>query len=71
MIIQLNPIIPMMTPKGEGMAHFMIDYSLEHDIYWVIFINATGECWTYNNKHIRLCKNITMDRLSITTKESS
>jgi hypothetical protein len=26
MITQLNPPLPMVTPKGEGWAHFLIDY---------------------------------------------
>lgn len=62
MIIQLSPTIPMLTPKGKAMAHFLIDYGQEHDLYWVCFQNDTGECWTWNNKHIRLQENITADR---------
>lgn len=62
MILQLNPTIPVITPKGKGYAHFLIDYSQEHDLYWVCFINDTGECWTYSNKEIKADQNITMDR---------
>lgn len=62
MIIQLNHTIPITTPKGEGIAHFLIDYGIEHDLYWVIFITATQECWTFSNKVIRACKNITIGR---------
>lgn len=28
-VIQLNPPLPMVTPKGEGWAHFLIDYGPE------------------------------------------
>ena len=62
MIIQLSPTIPLTTPKGKAMAHFLIDYGQEHDLFWVCFQNDTGECWTWNNKHIRLQENITADR---------
>jgi hypothetical protein len=62
MIIQLNPTIPLITPKGEGIAHFLIDYGIEHDLYWVTFITETQECWTFSNRDIRACKNITIGR---------
>lgn len=62
-ILQLNPTIPVSTPKGDGYALFLIDYSTEHDLYWVVAINDTREIWTYPNKEIRVVKNITMGRV--------
>jgi hypothetical protein len=51
MIKQLNPALPLHTPKGRGWAHFLIDYSQEHDLLWVVFLNETGECWTFPNSN--------------------
>jgi hypothetical protein len=62
MMIQLNPPLPLQTPKGEGLAHFLIDYSIEDNLYWVVFIKDTGECWTFSNPEIRACKNISIGR---------
>jgi hypothetical protein len=62
LLLQLNPPLPLQTPKGEGIAHFLIDYSVEDNLYWVVFINETGECWTFSNLEIRACKNITLGR---------
>ena len=62
MILQLNPTIPLDTPKGSGLAHMVIDYGEEHDLLWVVFIDATGECWTFSNKVVRARKNITFGR---------
>lgn len=62
MMIQLRMPIPLMTPKGEGICHFLIDNGIEMDLHWVVFINATGECWTFSNRDIRAVKNITMRR---------
>jgi len=62
MIIRIDPPLPLETPKGKGMAHFLIDYGIEHDLMWVCFINQTGECWTWRNNDIKLEKNITMGR---------
>jgi hypothetical protein len=61
---QLNPPLPMNTPKGEGFAHFLIDYGPESDLYWTVFITATGEIWTFANKEVRASKNITLGRTS-------
>jgi hypothetical protein len=61
-ILQLNPPIPLRTPKGPGYAHLCIDYSQEHDLQWVCFIDATGECWTYGNAVITIQNNITLGR---------
>jgi hypothetical protein len=60
--IQLSPPIPLWTPKGFAHAHVMIDPGIDHDLQWVCFIVATGECWTYLNKDIRLVDNQTMGR---------
>jgi hypothetical protein len=61
-VTQLNPTIPVMTPKGKGYAHLVIDYSQEHDLHWVVFIDNSGECWTFPNSKIRIDTNITLDR---------
>jgi hypothetical protein len=63
MIERLNPPIPLDTPKGPGLAHLMIDYSCEMHLYWVVFIDDTGEIWMFPNPQVRAQKNITMGRL--------
>jgi hypothetical protein len=63
MITQLNPPLPLQTPKGSALAHLVIDYGPEHNLIWVCFIDETGECWSYDNKHVRAQKNITLGRI--------
>ncbi len=63
-MLQLNPPIPMNTPKGEGFAHILLDYGPESDLYWTVLITETGEIWTYANKYVRASKNITLGRLN-------
>lgn len=65
MIHQLNPTIPVMTPKGSGWAFFLIDRSQEHDLEWVVFIDNGGYCWTFKNSDIRIQKNLTLHRDTI------
>jgi hypothetical protein len=61
-ILQLNPPLPMTTPRGNGLAHFVIDYGVESDLMWVVFLDADGACWTVPNPDIRLEQNWTMGR---------
>jgi hypothetical protein len=62
MITQLNPPLPMVTPKGEGSAHFSIDYGPESALFWVVFMDADGACWTVPNPEVRIYQNWTLGR---------
>ncbi len=63
-MIQLDPPIPIyVIGKGTGIAHFLIDYSPEHQLYWVTFMDDTGECWTVSNPGIRAQNNISLGRV--------
>jgi hypothetical protein len=64
-MIQLNPTIPVITPKGNGWAFFLIDRSQEHNFEWVVFLDHSGECWTFCNSEIRIQKNYTLLRNNI------
>ena len=57
MFTQLNPSIPMDTPKGAGLALAVIDYGLEHSLLWVVAIDDTGEIWCVPNADVRAQKN--------------
>lgn len=62
MFTQLNPPLPLETPKGAGLAYGVIDYGPDFDLLWVVFDDATGECWTWANPKVRGVKNVTMGR---------
>jgi hypothetical protein len=64
-MLQLNPTIPVITPKGNGWAFFLIDRSQEHNFEWVVFLDHSGECWTFCNSEIRIQKNYTLLRNNI------
>ena len=68
-LIQLNPTIPVITPKGKGLSWFLIDYSEEHNLMWVVAMDDTGEIWTFQNPDIRAQNNITMGRNIATIDE--
>jgi hypothetical protein len=62
MMLQLNPVIEMTTPKGKGHAESVIDYGAEADLLWVCVICDTGELWTFRNADIRATANISIGR---------
>lgn len=59
-IKRIDPPLPLETPKGKAFAHFLIDYGMEHHIYWVCFVESTGECWTFDNTKIKMQGNPTV-----------
>lgn len=61
-LLQLNPPLPLITPKGSGWAHLVIDYGQEHDLLWVVFLDSGGQCWTYKNSQVVMVSNVTMGR---------
>ena len=62
MITRIDPAIPMISPKGPCLAHFLIDNGIENNLLWITFQDNTGECWTWSNRDIRAQKNITAGR---------
>jgi hypothetical protein len=65
MILQLNPAIPLITPKGNAEAIMVIDYSKEDYIYFLCIQDETGELWLWDNTKVRGFKNITLGRTNI------
>ncbi len=63
MILQLNPQIPVKTPRGPAQAIGWLDYSEEFDLLWVCFLDSNGECWTFPNKDIRAFENYSLGRI--------
>ena len=62
MILQLNPPLPLITPKGKAWAHLVIDGGPEADLIWVCFQDDTGQCWSWCNSDIRAQQNLTLRR---------
>lgn len=63
MLLQLDPPLPVITPKGKALAHLVIDYGAEHDLIWVTFQDDSGECWSWRNPEVTAQTNVTMGRM--------
>ena len=64
MLTQLNPPLPLLTPKGKAWAHLVIDYGPEADLMWVCFQDEDGACWTWSNRDVRIQANVTIGRVT-------
>jgi len=63
MFTQLNPPLPLTVEgKGAGYALAVIDYGQEHNLIWVVALNASGEIWCSPNPKVRMSRNWTMGR---------
>jgi hypothetical protein len=61
-ILQLNPTMPLTTPLGRALCHFLIDNGDEHHLLWVCIQDDTGEIWVWPNPDVRGRPNPTMGR---------
>lgn len=61
-ILQLNPPLPVITPKGAGLAHLVLDYGIEYNLIFTVILNESGEIWSFPNKDVRGQMNITLGR---------
>lgn len=59
--LQLNPPLWLETVKGVGLAHFVTWSSIEHSMYWTVFLES-GEIWNVPNEEVRAPKNWTGER---------
>jgi len=60
---QLPIPIPMKHIEKENFtAQLVHDYGPEWELYFTVFVEETGEIWTFGNRVLRAQKNITMGR---------
>lgn len=69
MILEIHQLIWLETPKGQGIAKFLIDNGTESDLQWVCFITDTREIWTFSNWDVRVSKNEMLGRTAEVSAE--
>jgi hypothetical protein len=62
-LVQLDPPLPLVTPRGNGLAYAVIDYGIDFDLIWVIAMDETGQVWCVRNPEVRMGQNITQGRI--------
>lgn len=65
MLVQLNPSIPLRSPRASGEAIMVVDYGPEHDVLWAIVDDATGQVWWVPNGEVRAYRNYSIGRNAV------
>lgn len=60
-ILQLNPPIEVLTPKGDAFARLVIDYGPDINTIWVVDLIKTRECIHVDSSEIRFGENLMWD----------
>lgn len=64
MILQLDPPLPLFTPRGKGLAHLVIDYGIEAHLCWIVALQEDGSIWAFQNPDVRMEFNPTIGRVA-------
>jgi hypothetical protein len=62
MIHEFTNRIEVITPKGDGIILYLIDYGHETDTIYTIILNDSCELWQFTHKDIIVKPNITFRR---------
>lgn len=60
-IHELQQILWVTTPHGDGQVLFIMDYGVHENTIWVVALEADGIVKHYNSNDIKICKNNTIN----------
>jgi hypothetical protein len=60
-IHEIQQIIWVTTPHGDGIALFIIDYGMQNNTVWVVSLEDDGSIKHYDSNQVKLCKNNTLN----------
>lgn len=69
-IHELQQILWVTTPHGDGIVLFIMDYGMQNNTVWVIALEKDGAIKHYDSNQITLCFNHTIN-LNTNDKRSS
>lgn len=59
-IHELNQVLWVETPHGDGVVLFLIDYGVHENTIYVVALQDTREIKHYNSNQIKICNNYTL-----------
>lgn len=60
-IHEIQQVLWVETPLGDGQALFLIDYGPHENTIWVVALELTGDIKHFNSNQIKLCINNTFN----------
>jgi len=59
-IHELQQILWVTTPHGDGIVLFIMDYGMQNNTVWVVALEDDGLVKHYDSNQIKLCPNNTI-----------
>jgi hypothetical protein len=59
-IHEVQQILWVETPHGDGQVLFIMDYGPHENTIWVVALETSREIKHYSTTHIKICKNHTI-----------
>lgn len=60
-IHEVQQILWVTTPHGDGIVLFIMDYGMQNNTVWVVSLEEDGSVKHYDSNQIKLCKNNTIN----------
>ena len=60
-IHEIQQVLWVETPLGDGQALFLIDYGPHENTIWIVALEKNGEIKHFNSNQVKLCFNNTFD----------
>lgn len=60
-IHEIQQVLWVSTPHGDGQALFLIDVGAHEDCVFLVALQETGEMKHYTARQVKICKNHTFD----------
>lgn len=60
-IHEIQQVLWVETPHGEGQAIFLIDYGPHNNTIYIVALQESREIKHYDSNQIKICKNHTLD----------
>ncbi len=60
-IHELQQVLWVTTPHGDGQVLFLMDYGVHENTVFVVALEESGIIKHYNSNDVRLCKNNTIN----------
>ena len=60
-IHELQQMLWVTTPHGDGIVLFLIDYGMQNNTVWVVALQDNGVIMHYDSNQINLCYNNTIN----------
>jgi hypothetical protein len=60
-IHEVQQVLWVETPHGDGVVLFIMDYGVQHNTIWIVSLESDGCIKHYDSSQIKVCQNYTLN----------